>query len=149
MQGLGKGGGGHGGGGGHHGGGFHHGGGRGGIFVGGAPAYFAPGYGPYPYLYDDTSTLQVVVPGSCEESVRSGCYQRWGHDPARMATCVSDGYRGCGIRGLGAPAGCAPSGTAIVAAALLGAAAGYFMTERAAGAVVGAAVLAAFPALSC
>ena len=103
MRALGRGGGGHGGGGGGHhgGGGGHHGGGfRGGrgIFTGGA--YFAPGYA-YPYLYADTYPLQVVVPDSCEESVRAGCAQRWSQNPARMAQCVTDGYRGCGIKGLG------------------------------------------------
>jgi hypothetical protein len=65
-----------------------------------------------------------------------------------MAACISAGYRGCGVHGLGAPAGSSPSGTAIVAAAILGAAAGYFMTRKPAGAVVGGALLAVFPALS-
>ncbi len=83
------------------------------------PAYFAPGSGwAYPpYLYADTAPLQILVPDSCEESVRSGCYQRWSHDPARMATCVSAGYRGCGLQGLGADSG--GSQVAIAAAALL------------------------------
>jgi hypothetical protein len=135
MQGLGKGGGGGHGGGGHHGGGGggHHGGGgrgRGGrFFRGGSPAYFAPGWGPYPYLYDDTSTLQVVVPESCEESVRSGCYQRWGHDSARMAQCVSDGYRGCGLKGFGALPGGDQKGLVVVGAVVVGAVAGYLVTK--------------------
>ncbi len=138
MHGLGKGGGGGhhgGGGGGHHGGGGHRGGSRG--------AYFAPGYGwGYPYPYDDSYPLQVVVPDSCEESVRAGCYQRWSHDPARMAKCISDGYRGCGGSGLGAlPVGAAYTAMSIGAGALVGLAGAVLLKKnKAAGAGIGAAL---------
>lgn len=154
MQGLGKGGGG---GGGHHGGGGggHHGGGgggfrrggRGGIFVGGSPAYFGPGWG-YPY-YDDSYPLQVVVPDSCEENVRAGCYKRWGHDAAKMASCVASGYKGCGLQGLGALPGCGRKGVAIAVAAVLAGAAGYFATRKPIVGIAGAVIGAALPALAC
>lgn len=157
MQGLGRGGGGgghRGGGGGGGGGGFHRGGGGGfrhrgprSIFSGGVPAYFAPGYG-YPYYYDDGYPLQVVVPESCEESVRSGCYQRWSQDATRMAQCVRDGYRGCGLKGLGDAGGCA-TGTAMVAGAMLGAAAGGFAAKSPWGALVGGILGAVIPSFAC
>jgi hypothetical protein len=83
----------------------------------------------------------VVVPENCEESVRAGCYQRWSQDPARMAQCVRDGYKGCGVSGLGSVGGAVGiAKLAAVGAAVGLAGAALFGKSARAGAGIGAAV---------
>jgi len=90
----------------------------------------------------------VVVPENCEESVRSGCYQRWGHDAAKMASCVADGYKGCGLQGIGALPGFGRMGVAVAVAAVVGGAVGYFATKKPIVGIAGAVLGATLPVLA-
>jgi hypothetical protein len=60
-----------------------------------------------------------------------------------MASCVADGYKGCGLRGLGAFTD--RTVPAALALGALGAAVGYFMKKKTSAVLIGAAVGAAVP----